>query len=154
MNSMVKMNDIMKQLLQEDEKKTGIPQIKLITEEVVSKTKLVRDCVIFDESGKLDENKINFSIILKFVKDWTGYEISCNELRFSKEEIPPNQFLYLAEELGAKLSEEYEGRKFGIILSLLDEWVDLRFHTYREAEGLWLDKDLNKYDNPILYWVE
>lgn len=144
----------MKQLLQEGEKKTGIPQIKLITEEVVNKTKLVRDCVIFDESGKLDENKINFSRILKFVKDWTGYEISCNELRFSKEEIPPNQFLYLAEELGTKFSEEYEGRKFGIIISLLDEWVDLRFHTYREAEGLWLDKNLNKYDTPILYRVE
>lgn len=51
------------------------------------------------------------------------------------------------------LSQKYEGRKFGIVISLYDEAIDLRFHTYRSDEGLWLDKDLNKYDNPILYRV-
>ena len=148
---MVNMNDIMRQLLQEDEKEISI--INLIAEDVVSKTRLIRDCVIFDENGKLDESMINFSRILKFVKDWTGYEISCNELRFSKEKIPPNQFLYLAERLDTKLSQKYAGRKFGIIISMVDGGIELRFHTYRVDEGLWLNKDLNKYDNPILYRV-
>ena len=105
---MVNMNKIMKKMLLEDEKDNEISKIDLITEEVVSKTKLIRDCIIFDEDGMLDESEINFSRILKFDKDWTGYEVSCNELRF---------------------------------------------HTYRKDEGLWLDKDLNKYDNPILYRV-
>ena len=105
---MVNMNKIMKKMLLEDEKDNEISKIDLITEEIVSKTKIIRDCVIFDEDGTLDESKINFSRILKFVMDWTGYEVSCNELRFP---------------------------------------------TYRKDEGLWLDKDLNKYDNPILYRV-
>ena len=48
---------------------------------------------------------------------------------------------------------KYEKRQFGIILSIIDNEVDLRFHIYREDEGLWLDKDLNKYDNPILYQI-
>ena len=65
---------------------------------MVNKTRLIRDCIIFDENEKLDENKINFSRILKIVKDWTGYEISCNELRFSKEEIPSNQIFVFSGE--------------------------------------------------------
>ena len=52
------------------------------------------------------------------------------------------------------LSQKYEGRRFGIVISLYDEAINLRFHTYRSNEGLWLDKDLNKYDNPILYRVK
>ena len=144
---MINMNDTMKQLLQKEGQGKETPRTKKIAEEVVNKTRLIRDCIIFDENEK------NFSIILKIVKDWTGYEISCNELRFSKEEIPSNQFLYLAENLHSMLSQKYEGRKFGIVISLYDEAIDLRFHTYRSDEGLWLDKDLNKYDNPILYRV-
>ena len=89
----------MKKMLRGNKEYNEMSKINLITEEVVSKTKLIRDCIIFE---------INFSRILKFDKDWTGYEVSCNELRF---------------------------------------------HTYRKDEGLWLDKDLNKYDNPILYRV-
>ena len=150
---MVNMNDSMKQLLQKSGEVEDVFKLNQISEKVVNGTKLVKDCVIFDETGKLDETKINFSRILKFVKDWTGYEIACNELRFSIEEIPPKGFLYFIEKLNTDLSMKYEKRQFGIILSIIDNEVDLRFHTYREDEGLWLDKDLNKYDNPILYQI-
>lgn len=151
---MVNMNDSMKKLLQESRKTEEVSKINQLSKDVVNRTKLIRDCIIFDETGEIDETKINFNQILKFVKDWTGYEISCNELRFSKKEIPSNDFLYFTERLNINLSEKYEGRKFGIIISIIDEKIDLRFHTYREKEGLWLDKDLNKYNNPILYRVE
>ncbi|MCI9582125.1 MAG: hypothetical protein HFG46_00295 [Clostridium sp.] len=150
---MVNMNKIMKKMLRGNKEYNEMSKINLITEEVVSKTKLIRDCIIFDEDGMLDESEINFSRILKFDKDWTGYEVSCNELRFPKNEIPSHRFIDLAEKLDIKLSQKYEGRKFGVILSVVDDWIDLRFHTYRKDEGLWLDKDLNKYDNPILYRV-
>ena len=143
----------MKQLLQKEGQGKEMPRTKKIAEEVVNKTRLIKNCIIFDENEKLDENKINFSRILKIVKDWTGYEISCNELRFSKEEIPSNQLLYFAENLHFMLSQKYDGRKFGIVISLHDDIIDLRFHTYRSDEGLWLDKDLNKYDSPILYRI-
>ena len=76
---MVNMNDSMKQLLQKSGEVEDVFKLNQISEKVVNGTKLVKDCVIFDETGKLDETKINFSRILKFVKDWTGYEIACNE---------------------------------------------------------------------------
>lgn len=91
---MVNMNDRMKKLLQESRKTEEVSKINQLSKDVVNRTKLIRDCIIFDETGEIDETKINFNQILKFVKDWTGYEISCNELRFSKKEIPSNDFLY------------------------------------------------------------
>ena len=42
---MVNMNKIMKKMLLEDEKDNEISKIDLITEEIVSKTKIIRDCV-------------------------------------------------------------------------------------------------------------
>ena len=78
---------------------------------------------------------------------------SCNELRYSKFEIPPSQFLCFVEDLYLELSQKFVERRFGIVLSLVDEAVELRFHTYRENEGLWLDRNLNRYENPILYHI-
>ena len=107
--------------------------------------------MIFDENGTLNEERMNFDRILKIVG--AGYEVSSNELRFSKGEIPRNQILYFVDCLNLELSRKYGERKFGIIISLYDGSVDLRFHTYREEEGLWLDNNLDKYDVPILYSV-
>lgn len=150
---MVNVNSAMEKLLliENDEKETQ--KTKLMIREVVGKTKIIKDCIVFDENGKLEEAKVNFDRILKIVGDWTGYEISCNELRYSKSELPPNQFLCFVDGLNSALSQKYGGRKFGIIISLDDEIIDLRFHTYRKKEGLWLDKNLNKYGNPILYRI-
>lgn len=141
-----------KLLLNENDKKEAL-ETGMIIREVVNKTKIIKDCIIFDENGKLEESKINFDRILKMVGDWTGYEISCNELRYFKLELPPDQFLCFADGLNSALLQKYSGRKFGIVISVDNEIIDLRFHTYREKEGLWLDKDLNKYDNPILYYI-
>ena len=107
--------------------------------------------MIFDENGTLNEERMNFDRILKIVG--AGYEVSINELRFSKGEIPRNQILYFVDCLNLELSRKYGERKFGIIISLYDGSIDLRFHTYREEEGLWLDNNLDKYDVPILYSV-
>ena len=102
---MVNMNKIMKKMLRGNKEYNEMSKINLITEEVVSKTKLIRDCIIFDEDGMLDESEINFSRILKFDKDWTGYEVSCNELRFPKKEIPSHQFIDLAEILDMSMED-------------------------------------------------
>ena len=98
--------------------------------------------MIFDENGTLNEERMNFDRILKIVG--AGYEVSSNELRFSEGEIPRNQILYFVDCLNLELSRKYGERKFGIIISLYDGSVDLRFHTYREEEGLWLDNNLDK----------
>lgn len=150
---MIHLNSAMEKLLLNENDKKETLKTRIIIREVVNKTKIIKDCIIFDEDGKLEESKINFDRILKTVGDWTGYEISCNELRYFKSELPPNQFLCFVDGLNSALSQKYNGRKFGIVISLDGEIIDLRFHTYREKEGLWLDTNLNKYDNPILYRI-
>lgn len=147
---MININWMMNQILLKEGEKKGL-QAEMISKQVIKKTRLIRNCVIFDENGTLNEERMNFDRILKIVG--AGYEVSSNELRFSKGEIPRNQILYFVDCLNLELSRKYGERKFGIIISLYDGSVDLRFHTYREKEGLWLDNNLDKYDVPILYSV-
>lgn len=147
---MININWMMNQILLREGEKKGL-QAEMISKQVIKKTRLIRNCVIFDENGTLNEERMNFDRILKIVG--AGYEVSSNELRFSKGEIPRNQILYFVDCLNLELSRKYGERKFGIIISLYDGSIDLRFHTYREEEGLWLDNNLDKYDVPILYSV-
>lgn len=147
------MNDMMKEILQCDDKKEGYLQIEDILEEIVAKTKVIRDCIIYDKDETLVEEKINFSRILQFVGDWTGYEVSCNEFRFERESIHSSQFLTLASKLEYLLSQKYKGKKIVVYISLYEDEIELRFHTYRTTERMWLDEDLNKYDTPILSWI-
>ena len=44
-------------------------------------------------------------------------------------------------------------KKVVIYIIMHDNEVELRFHVYREKEGLWLDEDLDKYNIPILYYM-
>ena len=147
---MINTNWMMSQILLKEGEKKGL-QAEMISKQVIKKTRLIRNCVIFDENGTLNEERMNFDRILKIVG--AGYEVSSNELRFSEGEIPRNQILYFVDCLNLELSRKYGERKFEIIISLYDGSVDLRFHTYREKEGLWLDNNLDKYDVPILYSV-
>ena len=147
---MININWMMNQILLKEGEKKGL-QAEMISKQVIKKTRLIRNCVIFDKNGTLNEERMNFDRILKIVG--AGYEVSSNELRFSEGEIPRNQILYFVDCLNLELSRKYGERKFGIIISLYDGSIDLRFHTYREEEGLWLDNNLDKYDVPILYSV-
>ncbi len=150
---MVKMNDMMNAILKDEKGEESSLQLDSILTEIVSKTKKIKNCIVYDKDGTLEEEKINFGRILQFVGDWTGYEVSCNELRFERNSILQSQFGVLASRLGDMLSQKFNGKEIVVYISLCDNEIELRFHTYREEEGLWLDKDLNKYDMPILYWI-
>ena len=150
---MVKMNDMMNAILKDEKGEESTLQLDSILIEIVSKTKKIKDCIVYDKDGTLEEEKINFDRILQFVGDWTGYEVSCNELRFERNSISQSQFEVLASRLGDMLSQKFNGKEIVVYILLCDNEIELRFHTYREDEVLWLDKDLNKYDMPILYWI-
>ena len=123
----------------------------------LSKTKIIRDCIIYDQEGNLSEDKINFERILKLYGDWTGYEASCNEIRLTdyldlnKENI--GNIIDVFNHLKEGLLNMYPNRKFCIIFSMDESDITVRFHTYREVEGLWISEDLESYDNPILYEI-
>lgn len=143
------MNEKMKKILKEKEKKISSLEIDAIVNEIVNKTKIIKDCIIYDKDRMLEENKINFNRILEMVGDWTGYEVSCNEIRFSQEVVAISEIFRLVDKLYCLLSQKY-AKNIVIYLILHDDEIELRFHTYRKEERLWLDKDLNKYNIPIL----
>lgn len=147
------MNDMMNAILKDEKGEESTLQLDSILIEIVSKTKKIKDCIVYDKDGTLEEEKINFDRIFQFVGDWTGYEVSCNELRFERNSISQSQFEVLASRLGDMLSQKFNGKEIVVYILLCDNEIELRFHTYREDEVLWLDKDLNKYDMPILYWI-
>ncbi len=149
---MFSMNEIMRDLIQKNGKRGNPDDVEWIVQQVISGSKLIRDCVVFDYEGDLKEENINFGRIMKFVGDWTGFEVFYNELRYEKTELPYNQYLNLVAKLVDALEEKYD-RKFVIYLSNTnDGFIDLRYHSYRESEGLWLDENLDVYDNPVLCW--
>ncbi len=146
---MINMNNKMKKIIIEKEGEKHCLKINTIVNEIVNKTKIVKDCIIFDIDGSLEEDKINFSKILNMVGDRTGYEVSCNEIRISQEGVNASELLTLADELSILLYKKYN-KNIVVYISLFDDEIELRFHTFREDERLWLDKNLDKYDIPIL----
>ncbi|AUG56727.1 hypothetical protein [Acetivibrio saccincola] len=149
-----KMKDILKKNALNMRNDNKIPQF---CDYILSKTKIIKNCIIFDEKNDLEEKNINFEKILKFCGDWTGYEVACNEIRitdyisFKQEEFYMVSRILNYLKLG--LSKMYCTRKFCIIISIDNNHVVLRFHTYRENEGLWIKEDLEGYENPIIYEV-
>lgn len=118
------------------------------------KTKRILDCIIYDQEGDLSEEKINFERLLQFYGDWTGYEASCNEIRLTDYlELNKNNIGYILDVFNSfkkGLLNMYPNRKFCIIISIDEQDITMRFHTYRKEEGMWLSEDLESYDNPIL----
>lgn len=112
---MINMNEMMKLITNEKKEEYNI-ELDNIINKIVDNTKIIKNCIIYDEEGTIKEEKINFDIILKFVGDLTGYEVSCNEFRFNKEIIMPSQFCTFANKLSNRISQKYCGKKLWFIL--------------------------------------
>lgn len=52
---MISMNNKMEQILKKKKECEGKVSTKLIAEEIIKKTRLINNCVIYDEKGNLDE---------------------------------------------------------------------------------------------------
>ena len=144
------MNSMMKQLLETSCKQEHNMQIDTLIEEIVNRTKMIKDCVVYDEDDSLREDRIDFNRILEFVGDKTGYEISCNEVVLDKRQISPKDYLELITKLCYLLSVKYNPQRFVGYISVYDDYVEVRFHTQRTEEAAWLEDDLEKYEMPIM----
>ena len=145
---MVNMNTQMKKIISNENNQKCDEKIHVFLKGIVSKTKIIKDCVIYDEGT--DESDVDFDSVLKIAGDLTGYEVGCNEFRYERNEILTYPYLNIATDLNDMLKSKYRNRKFVIYVCVGDDYIEIRFHTYRETEISWLDEDLNKYDQPIL----
>ena len=138
------MNELMKKEFVEEEG-TIYQLIKMI----VQNTKLINDCIVYDKNEIIDESQIDYDRIKKMYGDRTGYEVACNEIRFEKEIINQSQITAFLVNLEIELSTRFS-RKVAIYFQFIDEFIDLRFHSVRENETMWLSDDLNVYNVPII----
>lgn len=144
------MNDKMKAILKNNNYGKLNSHMEEIINNIVNETKIVKDCIVYDKGGDIQENQIDFEKVISFTGDLTGYEVSLNEFRLDTDIVPVRCCPILGDKLYDELSQKYSQKKFVVYISVYDEFIELRFHSYREEDGLWLDENLNKYTEPIL----
>lgn len=149
---MVNMNNQMRKIISNENNQKCDEKMHEFLKGIINKIKIIRDCVIYDDEG-IDESDVDFDSVLKMFGDLTGYEVNCNEFRYEKNKIITYSCLDIATDLNHMLENKYRNRKFVIYVCVGDECIEVRFHTYRETEGSWLDEDLNKYNKPILCFM-
>ncbi len=110
--------------------------------------KTIKECVIYDTENT-EEKDINFERIFKYVDDLTGYEVGCNEFKFKRN--ANNSFSKVAEFFLLELIKKFPDCKFVVYILVEEKDFFLRFHKLRESEGIWLNDNLEEYDNAVLY---
>ena len=149
---MLKVNRAMEQLISSQTFANNHCEYNSIIDRITHNTKTIKESIVYDTEG-IDESLVDFKRIFKYVDDWTGYEIMCNEILVHSSELPVSQYIVFAKKLQDSLQSKFAGKRFVIYLCVKKDFIELRFHTYRKNEGLWLNDNLNEYDNPILCFL-
>lgn len=147
---MLYMNRAMKKIISNQTVESCENKFNTILDNILKKTRRIQESIIYDED-EIDESTVNFERIFKFVGDLTGYEISCNEIRIENIMLSSNQYVIFANMLQKMLKNKYEDKDFVVYICLNDDYIEVRFHTYRENEGFWLNENLDMYNTPVLY---
>lgn len=122
-------------------------------ENIVRDTWETLGCVIVDPEKKVTEDQVNVSFILKSCQDWTGFEASENEIDLDLDKNDAGDIQKLSTRLLAELEEKYPDRQFCVNMSIDDDighYLVLRFHTLRDSDGLWCDRNIENYQEPVL----
>lgn len=149
---MLKVNRAMEQLIYSQTFANNHCEYNSIIDRITHNTKTIKESIVYDTEG-IDESLVDFKRIFKYVDDWTGYEIMCNEILFQSSVLPASQYIVFAKKLQDSLQSKFSGKRFAIYLCAKNDFIELRFHTYRKNEGLWLNDDLNEYDDPVLCFL-
>lgn len=143
---MINTNEQMRAKLKNDS------ELFLFAKNIVSKTTLIKECIIYDKTGKIKESEVNFEKIIELSGDRTGYEVECSEIRIDKNFLPTNQIANFLLILSIEFLRKYH-RKMVFYIQEIDGSFDLRFHSLWENEEMWLLEDLNEYDVPIMRYI-
>ncbi len=146
---MLKFNKAMEQIISSQIFENDSRKYNIIIDRIINNTKPIKEAIVYDTEG-IDESLVDFKKIFEYVNDWTDYEIMCNEILIPFSDLPVSQYTIFAKQLKEALQFKFDGKRFVIYLFIKNEFIELRFHIYREDEGLWLDENLNVYDSPVL----
>ncbi|MDO4504233.1 MAG: hypothetical protein Q4B84_03740 [Clostridia bacterium] len=146
---MVNMNDLMKAKIKNQKCTT---KYNSTIQKIIKSTRIIEDLIIFDENREFDKFNIDFDAINKIYGDRTGYEIACNEIRIDIKNFSTAQIIPFLTDISAEFVKIYN-KKIVLYMQCLNDCFELRFHTFREDESLWLNEDLNVYDIPIICYI-
>ncbi|MDR3060711.1 MAG: hypothetical protein LBU57_01195 [Dysgonamonadaceae bacterium] len=137
-------------------------KVKEFSDKVFSKIKAVGPFILCDEKDEYDHHIFDLEHISKTFQLYSGFENFQNEIRIcdyidvgNVSQLP--LALKLLETLKKKLQKEHPNHNFFTWISShnLDcsppGTVEIRFHVFRENEGMiLLTDDLDGYDNSLL----
>lgn len=130
--------------------------ISKVCESILSKIKVVGNCVLYDEEDVIDEKYIA-SLPQKIEKqgDRTGLEMWHNEICLSAfEGFSLSCILPFIEQFKQRLNAVYP-RPYCLIVYITNtQDIYFRFHVFRKDEGMWINSDIEADANPLLYDLE
>lgn len=130
--------------------------ISAVCESILSKIKVVGNCVLYDEEDVIDDKYIA-SLPQKIEKqgDKTGLEMWHNEICLSAfEGFSFSCILPFIEQFKQRLNAVYP-RPYCLIVYITNtQDIYFRFHVYRKDEGMWINSDIEADANPLLYDLE
>ena len=130
--------------------------ISKVCESILSKIKVVGNCVLYDEEDVIDDKYIA-SLPQKIEKqgDRTGLEMWHNEICLSAfEGFSLSCILPFIEQFKQRLNAVYP-RPYCLIVYITNtQDIYFRFHVYRKEEGMWINSDIEADANPLLYDLE
>ena len=148
-----KMEDLLKILpvsLNEEELKLSLGQLK---ELLFPAFKKVKDCVIIAEES-VDRLEATFDKAIKMNMDKTGYEANNSETRINSYfendismELGTKLALMVLEVWVLQLKKLESKSKFCLIMCSDENCVEIRFHKIHEGEKIWLDENLENYED-------
>lgn len=156
-------NSKMKKLLEDVSKYPSIEEVEINLQQLKNLFsplfKKVKDCIIItDESA--EELETYFEKAVKMHMNKSGYEFSNTETRincFFNNEISmitgTQIALIVIETWALKLKQMEPDTEFCFIMCSDEERVEIRFHKVREAEGIWVDDNIENYADGAIGYV-
>lgn len=156
------MNKKMRELLSSDGNKSEKISFnsETIRDILMPNFQRVFDCIVISRNMVTFESEEKFlKTIKEMYTDKTGYEASVTDTLINyyldDEQLALGALLSLAlliiQVWEKQLRLLFPERKFCFIISgeIETNFVTIRFHQFREEEGIWISGDLEKYDEPI-----
>ena len=150
-------NREMKRLLKDISNNPSVESLKFNFSELYDlffpKFKKVKDCIIISKKS-VDELEMFFDRSVKACQDKTGYEAYSSDTRIDcyfegkVSMMAGTQIALIALEVWAlRLKQIDPNSKFCLIMFSDEDHVEIRFHKFREDEGMILADDLESYQD-------
>ena len=121
---------------------------------IIGKLKTKRNCIIYqDPTFDTNDEENPHNCMHDVLFEASQNEINLN-IELNKEDINKCEALYFFNSFNKCLKDKYSQYMFCSVMSLdnMNNWV-FRFHIYRGADNMWVDKNINNYREPVMYEI-